>query len=191
MWQQSIDEIKQFIQQGKNFSLSQRQRIIEIQRDLMKQIVPYYRLKQEEGQIEVTTTPYYHPILPLLIDTNAARLPDPNVVLPQKLFFHRDDAVHQVKAGLDLYSRTMGQKARGMWPSEMSISPSTLEIIAGESVNWVIADEALLCKSTGLSIYRDQYGNLNSADTLCQPYELMVGDVKITLLFRELVLSMS
>jgi alpha-amylase/alpha-mannosidase (GH57 family) len=189
MWQKSIDEVKQLIQQGKNFVLNQRKQLIQVQRDLIKQIIPYYRKKQEEGQIEVTTTPYYHPILPLLIDTNSARLADANVNLPQKLFFHRDDAIHQVKAGLDLYDRTMGQKARGMWPSEMSISPGALEIIADQGINWVIADEALLCKSTGLSIYRDQYGNLNSADTLCQPYELAVGDEKITMLFRELVLS--
>jgi alpha-amylase/alpha-mannosidase (GH57 family) len=189
MWQKSIDEVKQLIQQGKNFVLNQRKQLIQVQRDLIKQIIPYYRKMQEEGQIEVTTTPYYHPILPLLIDTNSARLADPNVNLPQKLFFHRDDAIHQVKVGLDLYDRTMGQKARGMWPSEMSISPGALEIIANQGINWVIADEALLNKSTGLSIYRDQYGNLNSADTLCQPYELAVGDEKITMLFRELVLS--
>lgn len=189
MWQKSVDDVRQLIRQGKNFSLAQRKQLILVQRDLIKQIIPYYRKKQEEGQIEVTTAPYYHPILPLLIDTNSARLPDPNVVLPQKLFFHRDDAIHQVKAGLDLYNNAMGQKARGMWPSEMSISPGALEIIASQGVNWAIADEALLCRSTGLTIYRDQYGNLNSADTLCQPYELTVGDEKITLLFRELVLS--
>ncbi len=168
MWQQSIDELKALYAQGGNFSLLQRRRIIEMQRDLIRQIIPYYRQKQEEGQIEVTTTPYYHPILPLLIDSNAARLPDPDVILPEKLFFHHEDAVHQVKAGLDLYEHYMGQKARGMWPSELSISPAALEIIAGQGVKWIIADEALLVKTTGLNIYRDQYGNLNSADTLCR-----------------------
>lgn len=189
MWQNSITELKDLIKQGRNYSLNQRKRIIEIQRDLIRQIIPYYKQKQKEGQIEVTTTPYYHPILPLLIDTNLARLPNPNVSMPEKLFFHRDDAAHQVKSGLALYEKAMGEKARGMWPSEMSISPGALEIIAGQSVNWVIADEALLCKSTGYSIYRDQYGNLNSADTLCQPYKLIVGDEQINLLFRELVIS--
>ncbi len=184
MWQNSIADLKQLIEQGKNFSLNQRKRIIEIERELLKEIIPYYRKKQKEGQIEVTTTPYYHPILPLLIDTNLARLPAPNVTLPEKLFFHRDDAVHQVEAGLALYSRTMGQEARGMWPSEMSISPGALEIIAQQSVKWVVADEALLGKSTGLAIYRDQYGNLNSADTLCQPYEIAVGNERITLLLE-------
>jgi len=189
MWQQSNDELKALYAQGNNFSLKQRQRIIEIQRDLIRQIIPYYRRKQDEGQIEVTTTPYYHPILPLLIDTYAARLPNPNVVLPQQLFFHRDDAIHQVKAGLDLYEHYMGQKARGMWPSELSISPAAVEIIASQGVKWIVADEALLVKTTGLNIYRDQYGNLNSADTLCQPYELRVGDEKINIVFREVVLS--
>ncbi len=189
LWQRSIGDLKKMLAQGKNFSQTQRKRLIEIERELIKQIIPYYRQKQKEGQIEVTTTPYYHPILPLLIDSNAARLPDPNVVLPQNLFFHRQDAVHQVKAGLDLYKRHMGQKARGMWPSELSISPAALEIIANQGVKWIIADEALLCKTTGLNIYRDQYGNLNSTETLCQPYRLTVGDQHIAVFFREVVLS--
>ncbi len=189
LWQNNIDELKHLLIQGENYSLEQRKRIIQIQRELIGQIIPYYRKKQEEGQIEVTTTPYYHPILPLLVDTNAARLAKPNVILPKKLFFHREDAVHQVKTGLGLYEKTMGQKSNGMWPSEMSISPSALEIIAQNGVNWVIADEALLCKTTGDVIYRDEFGNLNSAETLCQPYEVFVGDEKITVFFRELVTS--
>lgn len=189
LWQSSIDFLKNMLAQSKGFTLSQRQQLIEIERELIKKIIPYYRQKQEEGQIEVTTTPYYHPILPLLIDSNAARLPNPNVVLPRKLFFHHQDAVHQVKAGLDLYQRKMGQKARGMWPSELSISPPALEIIADQGVKWVVADEALLCKTTGLNIYRDQYGNLNSAETLCQPYQLTVGEEQIAIFFREIVLS--
>jgi alpha-amylase/alpha-mannosidase (GH57 family) len=189
MWQQSKDELKALYAQGRNFSLKQRRRVIEIQRELIREIMPYYRRKQEEGQIEVTTTPYYHPILPLLIDSNAARLPNPNVVLPQRLFFHREDAIHQVKAGLDLYAHYMGQKARGMWPSELSIGPAALEVIARQGIKWIVADEALLARTTGLNIYRDPYGNLNSVDTLCQPYALRVGDEKINVVFREVVLS--
>ena len=189
MWQRSIGDLKKILAQGSNFSLPQRKHVIEIQRDLIRQIIPYYRQKQKEGQIEVTTTPYYHPILPLLIDSNAARLPDPNVVLPEKLFFHHEDAIHQIKAGLALYEHHMGCKARGMWPSELSISPAALEIIANQGIKWIIADEALLVKTTGLNIYRDQYGNLNSADTLCQPYQVRVGDETITIVFREVVMS--
>jgi len=189
MWQQSNEELKVLYAQGSNFSLKQRCRIIEIQREIIKQIIPYYRRKQDEGQIEVTTTPYYHPILPLLVDSYAARLPNPNVVLPKRLFFHREDAIHQVKSGLDLYQHYMGRKACGMWPSELSISPAALEILASQGVKWIIADEALLARTTGLNIYRDQYGNLNSADTLCQPYQLRVGDEKINIVFREVVMS--
>lgn len=189
LWQQTNDDLKQLLAQGKNFSPPQRRRIIEIERDLIRQIIPYYCQKQEEKQIEVTTSPYYHPILPLLIDSNSARLPAPNVILPQKLFFHRDDALHQVKAGLNLYRSTMRQNTRGMWPSELSISPGALEIMANQGIKWVIADEALLSKTLGLGIDRDQYGNLNSAEILCQPYELIVGDERITLFFREVVLS--
>lgn len=189
LWQQTNDDLQQLLAQGKNFSQPQRQRIIEIERDLIRQIVPHYCRKQAERQIEVTTSPYYHPILPLLIDSNAARLPVPSVILPEKLFFHRDDAIHQVKAGLSLYRDTMQKNSVGMWPSELSISPGALEIMASQGIKWVVADEALLCKTLNVGIDRDQYGNLNSAEILCQPYQVTVGDEKITVIFREVVLS--
>lgn len=188
-WVKNNAELKAYFLQGGNFTQVQRERLIEIERDVIRQTIPVYKRLQETGQIEVTTTPYYHPILPLLIDTNAARWCAPQTPLPEKLFFHREDARAQLDKGLDLYEDMLGQKARGMWPSEMSVSPASLELIAQCGIKWVVLDEALLCKSAGVGIYRDHHGNLNNPDVLCQPYQLTVGDEKISILFREIVTS--
>ncbi len=81
------------------------------------------------------------------------------------------------------------EQARGMWPSELAVSPAALELISGCGINWVVLDEALLCKTLDITLYRDSHGNLNSGELLCQPYRLQVGDQQINLLFREIVLS--
>lgn len=188
-WVQKNDEIASYIRQAGNFQREQRERLIEIERELIRQTIPVYKRLQDKGQIEVTTTPYYHPILPLLIDTNAARWCAPHSPLPEKLYFHRDDAKAQLEKGLHLYEEMLGCKARGMWPSEMSVSPAALELIAQCGIKWVVLDEALLCKTAGVGIYRDHHGNLNNPEVLCQPYRLNVGDEQIAIMFREVVTS--
>ena len=188
-WLTRNAEVAGFIRQAGNFNLEQRLRLIEIERELIRQTIPVYKRLQDSGQIEVTTTPYYHPILPLLIDTNAAKIPTPETALPKRLYFHREDARVQLEKGLLLYEEMLGRKARGMWPSEMAVSPAALELIAETGINWVVLDEALLTKTTGVNIYRDEHGNLNNAEVLCQPYKLIVGDEEINILFREVVTS--
>lgn len=188
-WYGRMPELCDYLHHGHNFTLEQRRRLIEIQRELIRQTLPVYRQLQEAGNIEIITSPYYHPILPLLIDTNVARLPSPHSRLPKRLYFHREDAEHQLRAGLQLYEELFQTQARGMWPSELAVSPAALELISKAGVNWVVLDEALLTKTTDHTIYRDEHGNLNSADTLCQPYRVQIGNQKINVLFREVVLS--
>jgi alpha-amylase/alpha-mannosidase (GH57 family) len=189
IWFSNIPELQQLKDQGSNFTLAQRRRIIEIEIEVIQKTVSVYKELQDAGNIEVTTSPYYHPILPLLIDTNVARLPNPYTTLPQQLYFHKEDAEHQLSAGLALYQEKLGCPARGMWPSEMSVSPAALQMIAQQGIKWVVLDEALLTKTLEQGLHRDEHGNLNSAEMLCQPYKLQVGDESINILFREVVLS--
>ncbi|MBY0356606.1 MAG: hypothetical protein K2W82_01285 [Candidatus Obscuribacterales bacterium] len=189
LWIKRKPELAELIAQGKNFSQKQRQRIIEIQREIIAQTIPVYRSLMESGQIEITTSPYYHPILPLLIDSNVARLPDPYTTLPERVYLQREDAQKQLEKGLALYENLFGRKAQGMWPSELAVSPAALELIAQAGINWVVLDEALLTKTTGLHIYRDEHGNLNNPEVLCQPYKLQIGEQEINILFREVVTS--
>ena len=189
LWVSKSEELQSYFSQGRNFTLKQRRRLIEIEREIIRQTIPVYKRLQKSGQIEITTTPYYHPILPLLIDTNTARLPTPYTSLPKNGYFHRDDARVQLEKGLHLYEKMFGTKARGMWPSELSVSPAACELIAQQGIKWIVLDEALLTKTTDQGIYRDHHGNLNNPDVICQPYKLCVGDEELAVFFREVVLS--
>ncbi len=189
LYYRQIAELRDLIKQERGYTQNQRESIIEVQRRLIRETLPAYREMQESGHIEVITSPYYHPILPLLIDTNTARLADPYTALPERLFFHRQDAQHQLASGIALYEKKLGCKPRGMWPSELSVSPAALELIAQNGIEWVVLDEALLSRTIETGIIRDEHGNLNSAELICQPYQLTVGDEQIALFFREVVLS--
>ncbi|HEY9868247.1 MAG TPA: glycoside hydrolase family 57 protein [Candidatus Obscuribacterales bacterium] len=189
LWFAKNDELRSFAEQRRAFPVERRRRLIEIERELIRQTIPVYRQLQELGQVEVITSPYYHPILPLIIDSNVARLPSPHTKLPRRLYLHREDARRQVETGLNFYQEMFHQPARGMWPSELAVSPPALELIAQCGVRWVVLDEALLQRTLDVTIYRDDHGNLNSAELICQPYRLHVGDQDINLFFREVVLS--
>lgn len=189
LWYTKMDELNKYLEQGKGFSVEQRKRLIEIERELIRQIIPVYRQMQEAGQIEVITSPYYHPILPLLIDSNVARFPAPGVKLPEKLYFYRDDARKQLDKAMNFYEDMMHCRPRGMWPSELAVSPAAIELIAQSGIKWIVLDEALLTKTTGLPILRDDHGNLNNPELLCQPYRLQVGEQHINVIFREVVTS--
>jgi alpha-amylase/alpha-mannosidase (GH57 family) len=189
LWLTKIDELNSYFKQGKDFSLTQRKRLIEIQRDIIRQIIPTYKKMQEEGHLELITSPYYHPILPLLIDSNVARIPNPNVRLPEQLYFHRADAHAQVEKGLAYFEELFGMRPKGMWPSEMAVSPAALELISHCGVKWVVLDEAMLSRTMNIPILRDNHGNLNSPELICQPYRLRVGEQQINIIFREVVTS--
>lgn len=189
MWFEKMDELQSYLTQGREFHYDRRNRLIEIQREIIRQIIPTYRALQDEGQIEIITSPYYHPILPLLIDTNSAKISDPNVRLPERIYFHRQDALAQLEKGIAYYEEMFGRRPQGMWPSELSVSPAALELISQVGINWVVIDEALLSKTIHAPIFRDDHGNLNSPEFLCQPYRLQAGDYNINLLFREVVTS--
>lgn len=181
--------VSQLTQQGGNFSLEQRRQLLDVEREVCRITVGEYKRLQDDGRIEITTTPYYHPILPLLIDTNSARLPAPYTTLPGKLYFHQEDAAAQLDKALRLYKDRFGRSARGMWPSEMSVSPAAVNLIAKHGINWIVADEAILCRTKGIELIRDQNGNLNNPEALCQPYSVHIGDQDLTVVFREVVSS--
>ncbi len=184
-----IQILKKLIIKGHNFTDSDRKFIIKQQRDLLKQIIPTYKKLQNAGQLEVITSPYYHPILPLLIDSNLGKLANSYSSLPKKCYLFPQDASAQLAMSVDLCEKSFGLKPQGMWPSELSISMQALSLIAKAGIEWVVADEALLTKALELNISRDEHGNLMNPELLCQPYNLKIGEEQINIFFREVVTS--
>lgn len=126
-------------------------RIIAETYKIMANIVPVhkklmYHPLRGDGQIEVVTTPFYHPILPLLYDTELARISQPHDAMPHR-FHYPQDANAQVVKAVEYYTRTFGQPPRGMWPAEGSVAHDIVPIFGNNGIRWIATDEKILARS--------------------------------------------
>jgi alpha-amylase/alpha-mannosidase (GH57 family) len=172
------------VQKGMGYTEEEKQALIAKQLSLLKEIIPRYRDMAKEGQIELSVSPFYHPILPLLCDTNSARVAMPDVRLPQKRFSHPEDAEKQIRMGIDYFGKIFGYRPVGMWPSEGSVSEEALRLIAKEGIQWIGTDEDILAISAGKRI-RDSARNIVGPDVLYTPYEFE----NVSIIFRDHSLS--
>lgn len=148
------EPVARLFQKGRDYSEEEKITLLEWQVQFMGRIVPTYRGLLEEGKIEISFTPYYHPILPLLCDTDSALEALPDLTLPSLRFRFPEDADRQIAMSLEKYQQLFGRKMRGMWPSEGSISEEVLNLAAARGIEWVAGDEDLLWHSvvkSGLS----------------------------------------
>jgi alpha-amylase/alpha-mannosidase (GH57 family) len=168
---------------GKYYTEEDKNILISKQLSIMKEIIPRYSEMAEKAQIELSASPFYHPILPLLCDTNSARVAMPDVNLPQKRFSHPEDAGKQIGMGRDYFEKIFGYRPAGMWPSEGSVSEEALRLMAKEGVLWIGTDEDILSISSGRPI-RDQSRNA-VPDILYRPYTFE----NVSIVFRDHILS--
>ena len=137
----------ELIAKGERFSAADKELLFATQRELLQAIIPLYKRLHENGSIELSVTPYYHPILPLLCDTRLALTAMPRVTLPTVVLRHPEDARAQIRRGVEYFREIFGFAPRGMWPSEGSVSNETLAIIAECGMGWIATDEEILAKS--------------------------------------------
>ncbi|MEA5581095.1 glycoside hydrolase [Nodularia harveyana UHCC-0300] len=182
-------EIAAWFKQGRNFTLSDRQRIYSKQREILSRIIPQHRKMQGTGQLEVTTTPYTHPILPLLADTNSGQIAVPGMTLPQHRFQWVEDIPRHLRKAWELYTERFGQEPRGLWPSEQSVSPEILPYIIKQGFKWICSDEAVLGWSLKHFFYRDGAGNIQQPELLYRPYRLETPAGDVSIVFRDHRLS--
>jgi alpha-amylase/alpha-mannosidase (GH57 family) len=121
-------EIAEWYERGRDFTLADRQRIYSKQREIISRILPQHRQMQKQGQLEITTTPYTHPIMPLLADTQAGRIAVPQMYLPNTRFRWESDINLHLEKAKELYRQNFGYDPKGLWPSEQSVSPAILPI---------------------------------------------------------------
>jgi alpha-amylase/alpha-mannosidase (GH57 family) len=182
-------EIETWLKQGQDFTLSDRQRIYSKQREIIQRIIPQHKKMQDAGQLEVTTTPYTHPILPLLADTNAGRVAVPNMRLPEQRFQWESDIPLHLEKAWDLYSDRFGCNPRGLWPSEQSVSPVILPHIRKQGFKWICSDEAVLGWSLQHFFHRDEAGNVFDPELMYRPYRLETPHGDLAIVFRDHRLS--
>lgn len=172
-------QLRDLLAKGRSFSESDKQTVLTTQRAILNEIIPLYRRLQERGQIELSTTPFFHPILPLLIDTDSARRARPESALPQR-FAHPEDAEAQICKALDFHESLFGRRPVGLWPSEGSVCPELIPILTTLSIRWAATDEGVLARSV------DQW---QREAMLYRPYRAPVDGGDVALLFRDRDLS--
>ena len=133
-------------EKDQGFTEGEKHEVLAIQREVMSKIIPFYRRLTEAGQIELTTTPFYHPILPLVIDTEFATRARPEISLPSR-FHAPDDAQEQLRTAVALHTDLFGQPPRGLWPSEGSVCPEMIPMLRKIGLRWMATDEGVLARS--------------------------------------------
>lgn len=181
--------LKEIAQRGKGYAEEDKEYVLLKQKEILEQILPLYRRLQEEGRIEITTTPYYHPIMPLLCDTSVARVSSPGMPLPKKKFSHPEDAGWHIEEAIKYHTEQFGSSPRGMWPSEGSVSDEALDLMISKGIDWFATDEDILFNS--LSLYDKQYEGIELFDRriIYRPYRFKRGSRSITAIFRDKNLS--
>jgi alpha-amylase/alpha-mannosidase (GH57 family) len=147
---------------GRGYDLDDLELVLERQRAACAKVLPLYRRLHERGQVELSASPFYHPIVPLLIDTAAAHRAQPDLTLPDR-FAYREDAVAQIVRGAEAHARAFGTPPVGMWPPEGSVSPEAVAAYAGAGIRWLATDEGNLWRSRALSGLGAMRGDLYRA----------------------------
>ncbi len=188
--------LRELVRKGRGFSEDDKAAMLAKQREVLAAIVPMYRALQERGSVELTTSPFYHPILPLLCKMERAREAMPKVPLPRQRADFSEDARMQVARAVEAHRAFFGRPPRGMWPPEGSVSPEVPPLAADAGIRWLATDEGILCRSLGCTLHRDAGGLVQEWDVLYQPYAIpvpaesdMEGQRDVAIIFRDHVLS--
>jgi alpha-amylase/alpha-mannosidase (GH57 family) len=136
-------EVRSLLSKERGYSLDDQAVMARKQTEIINHVLPVYREFAARGQIEISTTPFYHPILPLICDSNVAGVSHPHVPLPSRFAYPRD-ARWQVESARDFMRRELGVTPMGMWPSEGSVSDEALAIAADAGFQWTASDNGVL-----------------------------------------------
>jgi alpha-amylase/alpha-mannosidase (GH57 family) len=172
-------ELKELIRKGRDYSLADQELMIRKQRESLAAVLPVYRDFASRGQIEIATTPFYHPILPLLCDSDIAAVSRPGVTLPSR-FQYPQDALTQLERARTYMQDMLGVMPTGLWPSEGSVSDEALAMAAGCGFKWAASDNGVLSRTLGRPA---------GIDETYQQYLWRQGEREMRLLFRDHYLS--
>jgi alpha-amylase/alpha-mannosidase (GH57 family) len=177
--------IRHLVERGHGYTEQDKAVLRNKELEIFKVTLEVYGKSLERGQVEVSTSPFYHPILPLLADSEIAAESHPGVKLPGCRFRHPEDAREQLRAARKLHERVFGALPRGLWPSEGSVSDEVLRIAAEEGFEWAATDEGVLGRSLRMGFYRHGDGSLGGGRELYRPHVLSTGGKEISLFFRD------
>jgi len=170
------EEIKYLNEKMRNFDVNEAEILINKEKKIFKDTITLYKKLQEENKIEISTSPFYHPILPLIYDTDIMKKTKTNFLPPNTRFNYPEEAQKQIKNGINFYKEIFWRDPKGMWPSEGALSKEILDLFIEENIEWTATDEILLLETLN---YKDR-NNI---------YKLYKYKDKIFVFFRDHFLS--
>ena len=171
-----------FMQNGQ-YSHADLMYVIDSQHAHMANVLPMYSELAAQGQIELTTTPYYHPIMPLLMMDGWTM--EDGIRVNKEAW--PEDVENHLVTGMDLFEAELGFRPTGMWPSEEAVSPAMVEPVSDVGIQWMVTDEELLKQSTDMS---GSLIDVEDAANLATPW-VATGDDggEVAVIFRDRVIS--
>jgi alpha-amylase/alpha-mannosidase (GH57 family) len=183
------DRIRALVAKGRGFSEDDKRTLRAVELELLRSVVPEYRAAAERGQVELSTSPFYHPILPLLCDTDVYLRTHPSSRMPRDRFRRPEDALEQLTRAVALHERMFGKKPDGLWPSEGSVSDEMVPLVARAGFRWMATDEAILSRSIGRNFHRDGEGNAEQPQDLYRAYRVGSSSLSVACGFRDHTIS--
>ena len=172
-------ELQELVRKERNYSLEDQALMARKQREALARVIPAYREFAARGQIEVSTTPFYHPILPLICDSDIAAVSHPQIALPPR-FQYPEDAREQLCGARSYMFQELGVAPTGLWPSEGSVSDEALALAVDCGFKWAASDNGVLARTL----------NQNAGPELTyQAYRWNQNGREIRLVFRDHWLS--
>jgi alpha-amylase/alpha-mannosidase (GH57 family) len=166
------------VRKDRGFSEDDKALLRSVELDMLARVVPAYREASARGQIELATSPFYHPILPLLCDSDAHQVAQPGSPGPRTRFRRPGDARLQIEKAVAFHEATFGRRPAGMWPSEGSVSDEAVSLMAAAGLKWIATDEDILSRSLEMPM---------RPELLYRPYR--IGERGPAALFRDHAMS--
>jgi alpha-amylase/alpha-mannosidase (GH57 family) len=181
--------VRALVAKGRGFSEADKATLRGVELELLNKVIPEYRDAAARGQIEISASPFYHPILPLLCDSDVYLRTHPDARKPRQPFRHPEDAADQLARASDCHERLFGRRPVGLWPSEGSVSDAIVPLAAGGGFTWMATDELILARTLGATFSRDGRGHVEQPERLYAPYRVRAGGAAVACAFRDHVLS--
>lgn len=174
---------------GRNFTEEEKNLLLDKHLEILRKVLPLHKKLQDDRQVEITTTPYFHPIVPLLLDKKFAREALPQIQLPPYQGGYIEDAKVHFQYAVDQYKSIFGTQPLGMWPSEGSVCQSFISLAESYGFRWIATDEEILSASTHGEVSRDSQGYVRNPQKLYAPYRVHDSGKSINIVFRDHALS--
>ena len=141
--------IKRLLNHESGYTQEERFELFSVIGELLETVLGRYRKLAESGQIELSMTPYAHPMMPLLLDIGSAQetMPDAPLPLLSRYPGGEERVRWHLEKGLETFQRVFNCRPIGCWPSEGAVSDHTLQLLSEFGFRWTASGQNVLNNS--------------------------------------------